>query len=195
MIYKTDLCHLYYGLFDGRPGVFVQDLTTTDGVECYKEKQNFAIRRLNYALQNCDGQATNELTNITLPFIMRYLFETDLIDSKTVREIVVPRMANGAIPLEIRSKYVSVLMDTFGRDGDYIAAMSVHRMFIDILNDERKQRRTEMFYNGKLLPTEPLYIQHKMVGVDLPFGKCSQIYAISPWELKPILFKKLPRDC
>ena len=42
-----DLSHIYYGIFDGYPGVFVEDLTTSLGIECYTKKQNFSVAKLN----------------------------------------------------------------------------------------------------------------------------------------------------
>ena len=121
-IQQQDLCHIYYGLFDGRPGVFLEDLTTPDGIECYQRKQNFAVNRLNEVLSRDDVEEFN-YGDLTLPFILRFLFETDAITVQNVRHIIIPRMTRKDLPLEIRMNYTAVLMDMFGKQGQSLKSI------------------------------------------------------------------------
>ena len=126
-----------------------------------------------------------------MPHILRYMLETDAINEKEVLKIaenvVLTENPDFILPIEVQSKYISVLMDALGKSGENITALSIYDLFQSRIRgnsrsfleyelsrkhfSEEKQKeylrwksKESILVTGDLDPTWPVFYSYDMVG-------------------------------
>ena len=175
----------------------IKDTRTVFVTYYVKPLQEFAIKRLNKELDRLVTKKSSKYNQksyheavpeeqvrlLTMPYILRYMLETDAITEKEVLKIVentvLQKKPEIILPIEVQSKYVSVLMDSFAKSGNYLNAISMFNIFQNKIREDSKtflsQNRSgkmsleekstaKVFLMGELDPTWPLFYSYDMIG-------------------------------
>ena len=189
-----------------------------------KPSQEFAIKRLNkeldrlvtkvspkYFQKSYDEAGPEEQVRLlTMPYILRYMLETDAITEKEVLKIVentvLQRKPEFILPIEVQSKYVSVLMDSFAKTGNYLNAISMFNIFQNKIREDSKtflsqeESRTKtleeksnekVFLMGELDPTWPLFYSYDMIGKEKILFDFAYRWNIPSWDFRNLFSPKV----